>query len=336
MVSNDDGKIPDRFCLGEDLNWDAPWVDVSLWVELPFWLMVDNTTLAIEIEGHEFQVALYDNYFELYFKEITDSRQNVCYRGPLKTHETLGVSNSLTLAGTDGTTMTFPGSSKTLMAADYSNAGTPPTWNQNTTGTAANVTGTVATANGGTGATANANAANGVVILDGSARLPAVDGSQLTNLPSAMTKVGSSSFTAQSSAIITGLSSGKRYKVFIDTTLSETAEIDLIFSGDNNDNHYAYNTIEGNGPAGNLPLCQSQDGSIYPFCAELFISPSQGSMGGITIVYGMGIYTSARDGFNAMSPYPLAGVWNYTTLTSITLSTSAGTMTGTMTVYELN
>jgi len=89
MVSNYDGKIPDRFCLGEDLNWDAPWVDVSLWVELPFWLMVDNTTLAIEIEGHEFQVALYDNYFELYVNEITASRQNVCSRGPLKTHEDL-------------------------------------------------------------------------------------------------------------------------------------------------------------------------------------------------------------------------------------------------------
>ncbi|MGB7910888.1 MAG: hypothetical protein WCF59_01550 [Desulfobaccales bacterium] len=54
--------------------------------------------------------------------------------------KTLTASNSLTLAGTDGTIMTFPSSSKTLMAADYSNAGTPPTWNQNTTGNAATAT----------------------------------------------------------------------------------------------------------------------------------------------------------------------------------------------------
>jgi hypothetical protein len=43
---------------------------------------------------------------------------------------------------------------------------------------------TVPTANGGTGSTADANAANGVVVLDGSSKLPAVDGSQLTGLPS--------------------------------------------------------------------------------------------------------------------------------------------------------
>ena len=87
--SNDEGKIPDRFCIGEDLNWDAPWVDVNLWVELPFWLMVDNTTIAIEIESHEFQVSVHDNYFELFGGEVTDSRQTVCYQGPIKNPEDL-------------------------------------------------------------------------------------------------------------------------------------------------------------------------------------------------------------------------------------------------------
>ena len=51
-----------------------------------------------------------------------------------------------------------------------------PTLNQNTTGTAANVTGVVAAANGGTGSTANPNAANGVVMLNSSGQLPAVSG----------------------------------------------------------------------------------------------------------------------------------------------------------------
>lgn len=91
--------------------------------------------------------------------------------------------NDLTLTGTDGTTMTFPTTNATIARTDaaqtftgvqtmtspalttpaitgtitgtYSFGGTPtwPTFNQNTTGTAANVTGTVAVANGGTGAT---------------------------------------------------------------------------------------------------------------------------------------------------------------------------------------
>ena len=46
------------------------------------------------------------------------------------------------------------------------------------------VTGTLATGNGGTGATASANAASGVVVLNGDSKLPAVDGSLLTNLVS--------------------------------------------------------------------------------------------------------------------------------------------------------
>jgi len=40
----------------------------------------------------------------------------------------------------------------------------------------------LSTAQGGTGSTANANAASGVVVLDASSKLPAVDGSQLTNI----------------------------------------------------------------------------------------------------------------------------------------------------------
>lgn len=45
------------------------------------------------------------------------------------------------------------------------------------------LTGTLATSQGGTGSTANANAASGVVVLDADSKLPAVDGSLLTNLP---------------------------------------------------------------------------------------------------------------------------------------------------------
>jgi hypothetical protein len=46
--------------------------------------MVDNTTITTEVEGHEFQVAVHDNYFELHIQLATDSRQSVLYRGPLR------------------------------------------------------------------------------------------------------------------------------------------------------------------------------------------------------------------------------------------------------------
>ena len=64
------------------------------------------------------------------------------------------------------------------------------------------VTGTLPTGSGGTGSTANANAAGGVVVLDASSKLPAVDGSQLTNIS---TSFGawvdkSSSYEAQQAA----------------------------------------------------------------------------------------------------------------------------------------
>jgi len=59
---------------------------------------------------------------------------------------------------------------------------------------ATDVTGTLPVGNGGTGATAAANAASGVVVLDGSSKLPAVDGSQLTGVPIGFT--GSQVFTS--------------------------------------------------------------------------------------------------------------------------------------------
>lgn len=81
--------FPDHYTAGDKLNWDAPWINVRLWTELPFWLMVDNTTVTVTCEGHEFPVAIHDNYFELFFGSATDSRMTVGYRGPFKEREEL-------------------------------------------------------------------------------------------------------------------------------------------------------------------------------------------------------------------------------------------------------
>lgn len=78
---------------------------------------------------------------------------------------TVTTSGSLTLSGTvnslaAGTyAISISGNAATATNVAYSGlTGTVPTWNQNTTGTAANVTGTVAIANGGTGQTTRQNA----------------------------------------------------------------------------------------------------------------------------------------------------------------------------------
>jgi hypothetical protein len=88
---------------------------------------------------------------------------------------TVTTSGSLTLGGTLSVAASNFSSqtANTFLAAPNGSAGVPtfrtiaaadvPTLNQNTTGTAANVTGTVAVANGGTGATTAANAFSAIV-----------------------------------------------------------------------------------------------------------------------------------------------------------------------------
>jgi len=56
------------------LNWDAPWIDVTLRVELPFWLMVDDVTMGIEVGGHTFSVSLHGESFELHTGGISDAK----------------------------------------------------------------------------------------------------------------------------------------------------------------------------------------------------------------------------------------------------------------------
>jgi len=80
---------PDSFAIGDDLKWNAPWVTVRLWVELPFWLMVNDTKVAVEHQGHTFPVTIHDKYFDLFVSEATDSRTTVVYRGPVKKREDL-------------------------------------------------------------------------------------------------------------------------------------------------------------------------------------------------------------------------------------------------------
>lgn len=75
--------------LGDDIDWKARWLKVRLRVELPFWLMVDNTTLPVEVGGHTFSVSLQCETFELHAGEVSDSKRYVLYSGPRKPFEEL-------------------------------------------------------------------------------------------------------------------------------------------------------------------------------------------------------------------------------------------------------
>lgn len=75
---------PPSFELGSDINWKARWFKVTLRVELPFWLMVDNVRLVVTVGGHPFPVFLHGETFELHAGEVSDSKQYVLYSGPRK------------------------------------------------------------------------------------------------------------------------------------------------------------------------------------------------------------------------------------------------------------
>lgn len=82
------------------------------------------------------------------------------WRTMLHSNNFTSYSPSLTGSGASGSwAISVTGNAATATNMAYSGlTGTIPTWNQNTTGTAANVTGTVAIANGGTGATTSSSA----------------------------------------------------------------------------------------------------------------------------------------------------------------------------------
>lgn len=86
------GPPPASYAVGDDLDWDAPWVEVRLRVELPFWLFVENTILQVEEEGHVFPVSIQMERFELHTSMISDSKQWVIYQGPIRKDDDLSES----------------------------------------------------------------------------------------------------------------------------------------------------------------------------------------------------------------------------------------------------
>src|SRR4051794_15297197 len=67
---------------GDYLDWESPLVPVSLLVELPFWLMIDDCELDIPLGPSQVRVTIHSRHREVYMGEVTDSRRTLVYRGP--------------------------------------------------------------------------------------------------------------------------------------------------------------------------------------------------------------------------------------------------------------
>jgi hypothetical protein len=73
----------DRFYgVGDSIKWDAGWEPVVLWVELPFWLMVGDCRVDVEVSQHLYEVEVKSSYAELHANEVQDSRATCVYAGP--------------------------------------------------------------------------------------------------------------------------------------------------------------------------------------------------------------------------------------------------------------
>jgi len=88
---NDDTKeslrrmpIPEKYCVGQELDWGASSVPVDLYVELPFWIIVPDCLQDVKVRGHTFNVEIKDSYIEKYAGAVSDSRLNCVYIGPPK------------------------------------------------------------------------------------------------------------------------------------------------------------------------------------------------------------------------------------------------------------
>lgn len=68
--------------IGQELDWEADLVPAELIVELPFWLMVPDTGLEVEVSGYSFRVDIREGYFELHAGVVLESEASLLYIGP--------------------------------------------------------------------------------------------------------------------------------------------------------------------------------------------------------------------------------------------------------------
>jgi hypothetical protein len=184
---------------------------------------------------------------------------------------------------------------------------------------------------------------NDVLQLNNSGQIPAVDGSLLTNVP--MTKVQSGSLNAAASLTISSLSPGVRYKLVLNL-LQNTSNGDhrITFNGDGGSNYmYSVTTFGNNSTvtassasADYIPVTLGLIKAAYVDLQEILFTTWPGNNDSVQI-NALGSYFQYNSGSNYWVQGSAAGLYTGSSpLASITITPSAGTITGTWALYALN
>jgi hypothetical protein len=67
---------------GDQLDWSSEMVEVTLVVELPFWLMIDDCDLKLLVDSALVKLSLRDRYVQLYAGPVLNSAQTLVWQGP--------------------------------------------------------------------------------------------------------------------------------------------------------------------------------------------------------------------------------------------------------------
>lgn len=81
QVAPEDQSYPGGV-FGEGLEWNGAVEDVHLAVELPFWLMVTSSPLAVHVSGWAVTVEIRGDHVELHAGEFSDAKASCIYLGP--------------------------------------------------------------------------------------------------------------------------------------------------------------------------------------------------------------------------------------------------------------
>ena len=76
------GTPPATLTFGDSINWDSELLNALLYVELPFWLMIDAGALSVTHRGVTFNLNVCPPWIEAFGKEFTDSRISEFHNGP--------------------------------------------------------------------------------------------------------------------------------------------------------------------------------------------------------------------------------------------------------------
>jgi len=113
----EEAPTPQSVTFGDEIAWGQEPVITYLYVELPFWLMVDPTSLMIQHGAAEVLVWICSPRMEVFANEVTDSRVTVIHEGP-QSRESWVPSLGLQQAIAQGGLVVLPRPCKTVLRID--------------------------------------------------------------------------------------------------------------------------------------------------------------------------------------------------------------------------